>query len=207
MSLKVIISEDNKNKRRKKYIRYSLFLFIIISFIIGFVLIKNKIYDRSTDSLAAVSPEEDRNINKFYDTFEIPEIGQEASLFRLSDIETKVQFDLREKRDGWVLVVFQVIGHPPCVAIETELKELEDNNSHDLEIITVGREIDKKRIVEYKKEYEIQRKWLLDEKGLVSAGYRVETFPAWFLLDKDNVIRFIDTGYVKAEVIEKYIRD
>jgi peroxiredoxin len=204
--LKSLILAEKKRQKKIMLIKIIGLLLTAIVIYLAYNFIQNDWGNNWRVQLTSIFTEKDRSTRKFYQTFDAPEIGKKATLFRLKDIKNGKIFDLGQPRAKWVLIVFEAVGCPQCLAIEKDLTAVSRQNPN-LEIITINIQNDQGKINDYLNTYNINRPWLYDEKALVSTAYRVDTLPAWFLIDQNNVIKLMNIETIDPSQIHALFKN
>lgn len=103
---------------------------------------------------------------------------------------------LKDLKSKVVMIQFSGIGCDPCHASIPFLKQLvSEFKNKDFELVSIetwSKNIDS--IKRYQKNNDLNYKFLLSTDD-VTKGYQIQSVPAFYILDKNRVIRKIITGY------------
>ncbi len=135
-----------------------------------------------------------------------PEIGHPAPDFTLNDLDGN-EVSLSDFRGKVVFLNFWAIGCPPCryemPAMEEVYQEYKDE---DIVIIGVDLDGPMNIVGAYVRDYiEVNGySWtfVIDSTGEVAVSYAVIGIPASFFIDKDGIIRALQTGAMTKALME-----
>lgn len=133
-------------------------------------------------------------------------LGKKAPDWVLQDFNSN-EVRLSELNSKVLLIQFTGIGCGPCHSSIPFLKQLvDDYQDKDFEFISIetwSKNIE--GLKRYRQKNELNFKFLKSTNE-VSRSYQVSSVPAFFILDRDRVVRKVITGYSK-EKTDKEIRD
>ena len=127
-------------------------------------------------------------------------VGSEAPAFTLRDTQGD-QVDLRNVAKGhkMILVTFWATWCAPC---RIELPDLEklytEQRDAGLEILAVNEDRDRGALADYLKERSLPFPVLIDEDGKVAEAYGVEGFPTAVLINRDERIVWVESGFAPS---------
>jgi peroxiredoxin len=135
-----------------------------------------------------------------------PRVGAEAPDFTLADINGK-DIKLSSLRGKPVMVNFWATWCPPCRAEIPEIVKMytETGASRSYEVLGVATQSDSATIRAFSQEFNMTFPLLPDVNGRVVSNYHVLPIPTTFFIDRDGIIRYIQTGPVTRDLMEKWL--
>jgi peroxiredoxin len=135
-----------------------------------------------------------------------PRVGAEAPDFTLADINGK-DIKLSSLRGKPVMVNFWATWCPPCRAEIPEIVKMytETGASRPYEVLGVATQSDSATIKAFSQEFNMTFPLLPDVNGRVVSNYHVLPIPTTFFIDRDGIIRYIQTGPVTRDLMEKWL--
>jgi peroxiredoxin len=135
-----------------------------------------------------------------------PRVGAEAPDFTLADINGK-DVKLSSLRGKPVMVNFWATWCPPCRAEIPEIVKMytETGASRPYEVLGVATQSDSATIKAFSQEFNMTFPLLPDVNGRVVSNYHVLPIPTTFFIDRDGIIRYIQTGPVTRDLMEKWL--
>jgi thiol-disulfide isomerase/thioredoxin len=122
------------------------------------------------------------------------EIGSPAPNFQLPDLTGK-EVTLNQYKGKIVLLDFWATWCVPCRMTMPLLEKLQKEYSDVMVQVAVNLEEPKNVVRDYVQAHGIHALVLLDEDGSVGQAYEVEGIPRQVLIDKNGVVRYIQTGF------------
>jgi peroxiredoxin len=135
-----------------------------------------------------------------------PRVGAEAPDFTLKDLSGK-DVTLSSLRGKPVMINFWATWCPPCreeIPVITKLYG-ETKGGTSYEVLGVATQSDASTIRAFADEFAMDFPLLPDANSNVVSSYHVLPIPTTFFVDKDGIIRFIQTGPVRREVMEEWL--
>lgn len=136
-----------------------------------------------------------------------PRVGAEAPDFALADTNGK-EVKLSSLRGKPVMVNFWATWCPPCRAEIPEIVKLyteTGGEARPYEILGVATQSDNATIKAFSQEFNMTFPLLPDANGRVVSSYHVLPIPTTFFIDRDGIIRYIQTGPVTRALMEKWL--
>ena len=135
-----------------------------------------------------------------------PRVGAEAPDFTLADINGK-DIKLSSLRGKPVMVNFWATWCPPCRAEIPEIVKMytETGAARPYEVLGVATQSDSATIKAFSQEFNMTFPLLPDVNGRVVSNYHVLPIPTTFFIDRDGIIRYIQTGPVTRDLMEKWL--
>jgi peroxiredoxin len=133
-------------------------------------------------------------------------VGAEAPDFTLKDLSGK-DVTLSSLRGKPVMINFWATWCPPCreeIPVITKLYG-ETKGGTSYEVLGVATQSDASTIRAFADEFAMDFPLLPDANSNVVSSYHVLPIPTTFFVDKDGIIRFIQTGPVRREVMEEWL--
>ncbi len=135
-----------------------------------------------------------------------PRVGAEAPDFTLRDVDGKA-VTLSSLKGKPVMINFWATWCPPCRAeipiISQMYKETEGGGSY--QILGVATQSDTSTIKAFADEFGMGFPLLPDLDSGVVSTYHVLPIPTTFFIDKDGIIRYIQTGPVTRALMDKWL--
>ena len=135
-----------------------------------------------------------------------PRVGAEAPDFSLKDLSGK-EIKLSGLRGKPVMINFWATWCPPCreeiPVIAQTYRETQGGSSY--EVLGVATQSDASTIRAFGEEFGMGFPLLPDVGSGVVSTYHVLPIPTTFFVDKDGIIRFIQTGPVTRALMEKWL--
>ena len=122
------------------------------------------------------------------------DIGQPAPSFKLPDLEAR-EIALENFKGKIVLLDFWATWCSPCRMTMPVVEKLSREYPDDVVVLAVNLRESKGVIEKYVFEQAIKSRVLLDERGDVSGDYGAYAIPMQFLIDRNGIVRHIQTGY------------
>jgi peroxiredoxin len=140
-----------------------------------------------------------------------PRVGAEAPDFTLADMNGN-KVTLSSLRGKPVMVNFWATWCPPCRAEIPEIVKLYDDtggaaagDARPYEVLGVATQSDSPTIKAFSQEFNMSFPLLPDAEGHVVSSYHVLPIPTTFFIDRDGIIRYIQTGPVTRDLMEKWL--
>lgn len=131
--------------------------------------------------------------------------GKMAPDFTLKDIEGK-DVSLSDYRGKTVIVNFFGVWCPWCkLEMPGLIKTFEDYKDKGLELLVVDVGDTKETLISYLEENNYNIKAVMDEKQEVAYLYRVNSYPASFILDEQGIILKVHRGFLDEELLKTYL--
>jgi thiol-disulfide isomerase/thioredoxin len=140
---------------------------------------------------------------------ELLKVGEKAPGWELTSLDEK-KYQMKESNDKIRLLAITKINCAPCMLSVPKLNEL-CKEFPGIDILAIYPLDDRKTLESYKKSKKIVYPILPTDKN-VSDLYNVSGYPAFFLVDKNGVIQFVQSGYGEGskekfkEAIEKLLK-
>jgi peroxiredoxin len=135
-----------------------------------------------------------------------PRVGAEAPDFTLKDLQGN-EVKLSSLRGKPVMINFWATWCPPCreeIPVITKMYgEREGGSSY--EVLGVATQSDTSTIRAFAAEFGMDFPLLPDVNSNVVSTYHVLPIPTTFFVDKDGIIRFIQTGPVTRVTMEEWL--
>jgi peroxiredoxin len=132
-------------------------------------------------------------------------VPDKASVFTLKDLSGQT-VSLNSYMGKVVLLVFFQTWCPVC---QDEMPQLESiykkYRSKDFDVLAIDMRESAEIVRLFASENKLSFKILLDEKGSVSAAYKVRFIPRIFILDRSGAIKF-DSYYIQADDLERELK-
>jgi cytochrome c biogenesis protein CcmG, thiol:disulfide interchange protein DsbE len=139
-----------------------------------------------------------------------PRVGAEAPDFTLKDLDGK-EVKLSTLRGKPVMVNFWATWCPPCRAeipiISQTYIDSRKDGSVPYEILGVATQSDTSTIRAFAGEFNMTFPLLPDVDNHVVSSYHVLPIPTTFFIDKEGIIRYIQTGPVTPDLMQKWLLD
>jgi peroxiredoxin len=139
-----------------------------------------------------------------------PRVGSEAPEITLKDLSGK-EVKLSSLRGRPVMVNFWATWCPPCRQEIPVISEMY-NETHGLagssgpyEILGVATQSDVATVKAFTDEFKMAFPVVQDVESLATSDYHVLPIPTTFFIDKDGIIRYIQTGMVDRPLMEKWL--
>ena len=138
-----------------------------------------------------------------------PRVGAEAPDFTLADINGN-KVTLSSLRGKPVMINFWATWCPPCRAEIPEIVKLYNDTGGNAggrpyEVLGVATQSDSATIKAFSQEFNMTFPLLPDTDGRVVSSYHVLPIPTTFFIDRDGIIRYIQTGPVTRDLMEKWL--
>ena len=102
------------------------------------------------------------------------------------------QFDLYKHKSRPVLIHFWATWCPVCKLEQSNI----ENISKDHSVISIAMNSGhNEELIQFLKDEKLTFKVINDEKGLLGKQYNIKGVPVSFIVDKDNLIKFVEVGY------------
>lgn len=101
-------------------------------------------------------------------------------------------FSLQEMRGEPVLIYFWATWCPICKTTESSVESI----ANDYQVITIAAwSGDEGEVNAYRREKSLTASTLVDEWGAIAKQYGIKGVPAFFIIDADGNIQFVEKGY------------
>jgi cytochrome c biogenesis protein CcmG/thiol:disulfide interchange protein DsbE len=127
----------------------------------------------------------------------VVQIGQPAPKFKLSDLNGK-EVSLDQYRGKIVMLDFWATWCGPCRMTMPMLENLEKEYKNSLVLLAINLQDPKDVVSDYAKKQALHSRILLDEQGSIGSLYGTDQIPIQFLIDKNGIVRHIQTGYLEG---------
>jgi cytochrome c biogenesis protein CcmG/thiol:disulfide interchange protein DsbE len=134
-----------------------------------------------------------------------PAIGYPAPEFTLTTLSGE-EFKLSSLRGTPVVLNFWATWCPPCRAELPELKAAGERYTGQVAVIGVNQVETAATVAKSARELGLTFPVPLDQSGAVSRLYRVRSLPTTFFIDRDGVIRQIQSGPLTEAVLAQLLR-
>jgi peroxiredoxin len=128
----------------------------------------------------------------FIERKELLKVGEKAPEWELASLEGK-KYQMKESNDKVRFLAFTKINCAPCMLSVPKLNELY-KEFPGIDILAIYPLDDKKTLENYKKSKKIEYPILPTDKS-ISDKYNVVGYPAFYLVDKNGIIQFVQSGY------------
>jgi cytochrome c biogenesis protein CcmG/thiol:disulfide interchange protein DsbE len=134
-----------------------------------------------------------------------PAIGYPAPDFALTTLSGE-EFKLSSLRGAPVVLNFWATWCPPCRAELPELKSASERYAGQVAVIGVNQAETAATVAKSAPELGLTFPIPLDQSGAVSRLYGVRSLPTTFFIDRDGVIRQIQSGPLTEAVLAQLLR-
>jgi thiol-disulfide isomerase/thioredoxin len=124
----------------------------------------------------------------------VAEIGRTAPNFTLPDLGGQ-EVSLDQFKGKIVLLDFWATWCGPCRMTMPLLERLQNQYSDVLVQLAINMQEPLNNVREYVRSEGIHARVLLDEDGSVSYAYRVGAIPMQILIDREGILRHVQTGF------------
>lgn len=145
----------------------------------------------------------------FIERKELLKVGEKAPSWELTSLDGK-KYLMKESNDKIKFITFTKINCAPCMLSVPKLNELY-KEFPGIDILAIYPLDDKKTLDSYKKSKKIEYP-ILPTDTSVSDLYNIVGYPAFYLVDKNGIIQFVQPGYGEGskekfkEAIEKLLK-
>jgi thiol-disulfide isomerase/thioredoxin len=122
------------------------------------------------------------------------EIGQPAPNFKLPDLSGQ-QVSLDQYKGKIVMLDFWATWCGPCRMTMPIMENLQKEFADTMVLLAINLQEPHDDVRDYIRAQGIRSRVLLDEEGLVGKIYGTESIPLQILIDKQGILRFIQSGY------------
>lgn len=171
----------------------------------------NKKDDKKYFSKAAIDKKDKIVENAPYlERKELLKVGEKAPAWEITSLDGK-KYQMKESNDKISFIAFTKINCAPCMLSVTKLNELY-KEFPQIDILAIYPVDDKKTLENYKKTKNIEYP-ILPTTLTISDSYNVVGFPSFYLVDKNDVIQFVQPGYGEGSkekfkgAIEKLLKE
>ncbi len=135
-----------------------------------------------------------------------PVPGSEAPDFTMQNLQGK-DVKLSSLRGRPVMINFWATWCPPCRSEIPTIAQMYNDTHHDglYEIVGVATQSDRSTIEAFSKEFGMNFPLISDADGKATTLYHVLPIPTTFFIDKDGIVRNIQTGPVDRPLMEKWL--
>jgi len=118
-------------------------------------------------------------------------VSDEAPII-LGQLLSGEAINLEEYRGQPVLVYFWATWCPVCKLTNSSINAI----AKDRPVVTIASWVDtRKEVIEFIQQKELDMPVMVDHQGLWAKTYGVRGVPASFIVDKDGMVRFVESGY------------
>ena len=130
-------------------------------------------------------------------------VGKPVPAFEAKDSEGK-QINTANWKGKVTLINFFASWCGPCKKEFPELVTLfKSNKDKGFQVVSIGVDREAARSVEFAKGFEPPWGIVADEESELMGRFNVYSMPATFLIDRQGIVRFMDTGFKPEEQLEK----
>lgn len=140
-----------------------------------------------------------------------PRVGSEAPDFTLKDMNGK-EVKLSSLRGRPVMLNFWATWCPPCRAeipiiaqMYNDTHKSGSQSSNPYEIVGIATQSDQSTIKAFAQEFNMAFPILPDVDSQVVSAYQVLPIPTSFFIDKNGIVRYIQTGMVDRPLLEQWL--
>ncbi len=133
-------------------------------------------------------------------------VGELAPDFTGTTVDGQ-KIQLRDLRGKTVLINIFATWCGPCIAETPHLVEAFNASGEDVAFIGLNLLETPGAVAEYQNDYSVSYPLVLDQEGRLTGIYQPRGLPTSWFIDPDGVIRYVHTGPMTTEIIQRAISD